>query len=176
VYLLFLVGIRIERDMWIPFGAMIRYFLNIYFQRRANLGVFWKSLISKKRTLAFFGSDVSPKSEHWLFLEMTYLARAQHPCFLEKYPLKKAKVGSFSNVGDLAKSNDDVFWKLLISFRMTLIFRTTQCAEIDCPYKKNGLGGISVDLPSTPAWGLFNPRPHNARALFVFRLRRCLKV
>ncbi|HAA58067.1 MAG TPA: hypothetical protein DCE42_25115 [Myxococcales bacterium] len=27
-----------------------------------------------------------------------------------------------------------------------------------------------VDLPSTPAWGLFNPRPHNAHALFVLRL------
>ena len=110
------MGIRIERDMWIPFGAMIRYFLNTYFQRRANLGVFWKSLISKKRTSAFFRSDVSPKSEHRLFLEMTYLVRAKRPCFLEKYPLKKANIGSFSDVGDLAKSNDDVFWKSLISF------------------------------------------------------------
>ena len=61
-------------------------------------------------------------------------------------------------------------------FWMTIAFRTTQCAEIDCLYEKSGLNGISVDLPSTPAWGLFNPRPHNAHALFVFRLRRCLKV
>ena len=34
---------------------------------------------------------------------------------------------------------------------------------------------VSVDLPSTPAWG-FHPRPHNAIALFVFRLAAVIWV